>query len=194
MRHLSTNDLISYAERRTSLESQHEIEDHIRICLRCAVEADRWIELIGLLAAKDLASAPKAAIRKCVAIYQMPERSSFLKEIVALLVFDSMAEPAMVGVRGAGDSQHVLLQSDDVEIYLRISSAPRNILGQLLRTDGEFVTGARMELIHCGEAIDMTVTDRLGEFRFNTVPEGELRLQADVASEYRLIADFAIRQ
>jgi hypothetical protein len=194
MRHLSTNDLISYAERRISLESKQEIEDHIKTCLRCAVEADRWIELIGLLAAKDLTSAPRAAIRQCVAIYQMPERSSLLKEILARLVFDSAGEPALVGVRGPGDSQHVLLQSDDVEIYLRISCAPRNILGQLLRTDGEFVTGARMELFHCGEPIDMTVTDRLGEFRFNTVPEGDLRLQADVASDYRLIADFAIRQ
>ena len=194
MRHLSTNDIINYAEGRTSFQSNPLIDEHIRICRRCSSEAHGWSELIRLLTSPDLISAPKSAVRNCIAIYQIPQPVSFLREVFARLVFDSSAQPALAGIRGAGDSQQILLQTGDVEVYLRVSAAPRTILGQLLRCDGDFVTGARMQLMHSGEPVDMTVTDTLGEFQFNTVPDGELRLQADIALEYRLIADFAIRE
>ena len=192
MRHLSTNDIINYAEGRTSFQSNPSIDEHIRICRRCAGEAKGWIELLGSLTASDLTSAPKSAVRNCIAIYQIPQRSSILREVFARLVFDSVAQPEMAGIRGPGDIQHILLQTEDIEIYLRVSRTPRSILGQLMRCDGDFVPGARMELIRDGQRIDMTVTDTLGEFRFNTVPEGDLRLQADIAADDRLIADFAI--
>jgi hypothetical protein len=123
----------------------------------------------------------------------MPQHVGILQEIFARLVFDSAAQPEMVGIRGVADSQHILLQTDEVEVYLRISCAPRTILGQLVRSDGDFVIGARMELMHAGECVDVTMTDTLGEFRLNTVPEGDLRLRADIPSEYRLVADFALK-
>jgi hypothetical protein len=192
MRHLDTNDLITYAEQRASSEFKQAIEEHVGICRRCAGEAARWIELLELLKTPDLKSAPKAAVQNCIAMYGIPQRANFFRQVFAKLMFDSAAEPELVGIRGTAESQHVLLQTDEVEVYLRISGTPRNILGQLLRSNGDFVNGARLELIRFTEPIDVTVSDTLGEFRFNTVPDGDLRLQAQIASDYQLIADFAI--
>jgi hypothetical protein len=193
MRHLTTTDLIAYAEAIGTKQKDKWIEDHIQTCRRCASEAEGWGDLIQLLQSKDLVSAPQSAVRNCIAIYRMPQRAGILQEIFARLVFDSAAQPEMVGIRGVADSQHILLQTDEVEVYLRISCAPRTILGQLVRSDGDFVIGARMELIHGGAPVDVTMTDTLGEFRLNTVPEGDLRLQAEIPSECRLIADFAVK-
>src|SRR5262249_54492844 len=92
------------------------------------------------------------------------------------------------GIRGESDSQHIVMETDDVEVYLRIASGSRTILGQLLRTNGDFLAGARTELLGNGQLVDMTVTDSLGEFRFKTAPEGDLRLQAEISSDCRLIA------
>src|SRR5262245_25332412 len=98
MRHLSTTDLIAYAEV-AGLKQQGWIEDHIQTCRRCASELEGWTDLLELLQAKGLVSAPRYAVRNCVALYQAPQRSGILQEIFARLVFDSTAQPEMVGIR-----------------------------------------------------------------------------------------------
>src|SRR5262249_24474515 len=94
---------------------------------------------------------------------------------------------------GAKHSQQVLLRAHGVAVHLRISPHPLLISGQLMRRpDGDSISGARVELVHSGQPVGSTLTDALGNFQFKRVPEGRLRLFADIPSEDQLIADFLV--
>ena len=199
MVHLTITDFIDHAEERQSPNeesiSKATIEQHIRNCGRCAIESSSWTNILKLMKSSFLTSAPRSAVLQCIALYEPPKPAGIFQEIFARLVFDSASRPALVGVRGVAEPRQILLQADEMEVHLRISPRPRNILGQLIkRPEGDFIAGARMGLLQSGERVDVTLTDTLGEFCFNTVPDGQLRLQVDVASGHRMIADFAIKE
>ena len=96
---------------------------------------------------------------------------------------------------GAKHSQQILLRAHGVDVHLRVSPHSRHITGQLMRRpDGDFISGARVELLRSGQPVDSTRTDALGNFQFKQVPEGPLRLFADIPSDRPLIADFSVQR
>jgi len=194
MRHPAVDSLIGHAEGLLFGKERAALDSHIEGCSRCAAEASEWLGLLGLMRAAPLESAPADAIRKCAAIYQIPQPASRLKQIVASVVFDSQAEPAAVGVRGFADSQQIQLQTKETDIHLCVvAGEPRTIIGQLLaRSGGDFVAGAQVEILHEGRSIEMTVTDALGEFRIANVPLGDSRILANLPSGIRLTGGFTI--
>ena len=145
--------------------------------------------------ASHLQSAPAQSIRNCLAIYQIPKPISKLREVLAMVVFDSAINSAIAGVRGAHHSQQLLLPSETVDVHLRVGGTPRMILGQILeRPHGDFVVGARVALIQMGEQLEVTITDGLGEFRLARAPAGHLRFQAELGTTHCLIGEFTIEE
>jgi len=193
MAHAKTQELIRYAERRVSENDRLLLNQHFEACAFCAREVRKFEEVLDALKGADLQRAPESVLRKCVAVYQIPEPTATLTEIFANLIFDSIAQPLTAGVRGASESRQIVLRCADVDAHVRISTNPPVILGQLIsRTNRCFVAGARVHLIHDGKQIEATITDRLGEFRFGAAPNGDIRLQADLPGQRRFIADFAV--
>ncbi len=192
-RHLEIEQLIGYAEGKLSQQQMPFVEKHVRECHPCTRELHDWVDIFTLLRGFSLERAPDEALRICRAIYRAPERTSRLREIFANLIFDSFAQPATAGVRGEADSRQLLLKGGDVDLHLRISQVPNLMLGQLLqRTDTRFVSGVRIQIVFKGESVGTTVTDSLGEFRFQELPSGNLQLCADLPKEVRLIADLPL--
>lgn len=114
---------------------------------------------------------------------------------IARMTFNSLKDASIAGLRGSGESQQIVFETDDVSIHLRISipDQQRIILGQLLqRAPGGFVRGAIVELQYQDEAVSSTVTNTIGEFRFKGVPAGALTLQAEIPGRPRIIASFEI--
>jgi hypothetical protein len=195
MAHPKTKDLIQYAERRVSENYRLVLIQHFEACAFCAREVRNFEEVLDGLKGADLQHAPESVLRKCVAVYQIPEPKAKLTEIFANLIFDSIAQPLTAGVRGASESRQIVLRCAGVDAHLRISTNPPVILGQLIeRTNHCFISGARVGLIHKGKQLEATITDRLGEFRFGVAPQGDIRLQADLPSAQRLIADFTVSE
>ena len=191
MAHLSNEDLVAYVEGRLQGQALQTSKAHFEACASCAKELRSWVDVFETLHGSQLQDPPAYAIRNSIAIYQIPKPVSAVRRVLASLVFDSFGQPVTVGVRGPSDAQQLLLQAEGMDLHLRLS--PPVIVGQLLqRTEQRFVSGARLSLIQQGVAVESTITDALGEFRFRQVPAGQVRLEADLPSNVQLVGEFTV--
>jgi hypothetical protein len=102
---------------------------------------------------------------------------------IAFTFFDSQAQPALAGMRGPTDARHLVLRAEGFDIHVKIGGAApkRQMTGQILARGGTLpVGGARLHLLREGERLAVTTADKLGEFTFKDVPEGQLSLQIDM--------------
>jgi hypothetical protein len=141
-------------------------------------------ELTLLLKRANLESAPQSLLRSVEGMFAQTEKPLTIRQVLASLVFDSFAQPALAGARGgAAMSRQVVLRAEGFDIHLKIWGAVprRRMAGQVLaRNEGSFVHEARLHLIRDGERFVSTAVDKFGEFEFEMVPEGFLSLQVDL--------------
>lgn len=109
---------------------------------------------------------------------------SELRQLFATVLFNNKA-----------DSHHIVFRAEDVDIHLKIGAGkPRVIVGQMLqRRENRFLIGVPIGLSQGGEPIEGAITDSLGEFRFENVPSGALRIHADLPVS-RLFGDFTVNE
>ena len=192
MRHLTTESLIALAEGRLSMQSKQDVEDHIQSCAICFAEASEWFSLLDCLKLPALENAPGPVVQKCLEIYGISKPVSKLQQVFATVLFDSRVA-ATAGVRGVADCQQIVFRAADVDVHFRIGGKPRVILGQMLqRQASHYLVGVPVYLSEGDQQIEATLTDALGEFRFGTVPAGNLRFCADLSS-CSLIGDLTIQ-
>jgi len=142
-------------------------------------------DLTLLLKRVNLESAPQSLLKSAEGMFnKLVEKPLTIRQVLASLIFDSFAQPALAGARGgAAISRQMVLRAQGYDIHLKIwGVAPqRRMAGQVLaRNEGSFVHGARLHLIRDGERFSSTALDKFGEFEFETVPEGFLCLQVDL--------------
>ena len=119
-----------------------------------------------------------------------------LRTIVATVVPDSFAQPRAAGLRGwPPPGQQILLQAADLAICLKVfkSGENRSLLGQLLHLSVDsWVPRPKVHLLpSAGETLS-TSADELGEFLFNDVPKGPVRVQVDIPPDLRVVGDFVV--
>jgi hypothetical protein len=116
-------------------------------------------------------------------LLEMKRMESAAKPTVATTFFDSQAQDALAGTRGAPEGRHLVLRAEGFDIHVKVwgTSPKKQMAGQILaRGTTVPVNGARMHLLRDGERLAITTADKLGEFSFNEVPEGQLTLQIDL--------------
>jgi hypothetical protein len=104
------------------------------------------------------------------------------RELVAAILFDSLAQP-FADARGATDARQVVMRAEEFDIHLKISTNPpqHQIVGQVFaRDDARFISSVRLQLFLNGRPIKTTWSDNFGQFQFDEVPDGSLRLQLDM--------------
>src|SRR5439155_8380112 len=101
MAHPKTHELIQYAERRVSERDRLSLKHQIETCSTCALEIQKWKQVLDALKGSDLQSAPATILGRCVAIYEIPKLAARPMEMFARIIFDSIAEPVTAGVRGS---------------------------------------------------------------------------------------------
>jgi len=107
---------------------------------------------------------------------------SMHREIVAAILFDSLARP-FAGVRGATDARQVVMRAEELDIHLKISVNPsqNQIIGQVFaRNETEFLTSVRLHLLLNGNPFQTTWSDNFGQFQFDDVPPGVVRLHVEL--------------
>jgi hypothetical protein len=155
-------------------------KQHLEICSDCARHLEEWETLGTVLRRSHLKSASDEDLRKAVNIFpDSPEqKGSTMRSVLASIIFDSFAEPALAGVRGgAAAARQVVMHAEEFDIHVKIwgDSDQKQMLGQLLPRSGKnFVNTARFHLLRNGERIETTAVDDMGEFHFINVPEGDL--------------------
>jgi len=184
--HLSSEEALDIIEGRASADQVRFWRNHAQTCASCEKQLGDWEGIRSLLNRQNLESAPESAVRMAEALYETPatEERVGIREIIASLVYDSFAEPALAGARGAAAAPHqFLLSAMEFDIHIRVwdSGPERRLTGQILCRDKQAeICGAQLHLLRDGKRLGSTQADVFGEFQFEEVPDGPLFLQIDL--------------
>jgi hypothetical protein len=114
--------------------------------------------------------------------HQVPQLQTPQRGVAAAILFDSLTQ-AFIGARGATDARQVLMRAEEFDIHLKISTNPaqHQIIGQVFaRSETEFLSNVRLHLLLNGQPFKTTYSDNFGQFQFDEVPQGVLRLELDL--------------
>lgn len=183
--HLSSEEALDLIEGRAVEDQVRFWNDHFQKCSSCRDQFNSWQEMHSLLKRTNLESAPRSAIGMAEALFEpAPGREpSGLRKLVASLVFDSFAQPAFAGTRGATTARQFLFAAEDFDIHVRVwgMGGERRLTGQIsLRGQEEIPPGIPIHLVDDGKRLVTTLADKFGDFEFTEVPEGSLQLQVDL--------------
>jgi hypothetical protein len=189
--HVNSETVLNLIDGSISETDRTHCENHLQSCAQCATDYQTWAAFMGLVKRPHLISAPAEAIisaQELLPISRPPQIRPSLRQIVAGIVFDSFAQPALSSVRAeaAGYEQiiqrQVVLQAEEFDIHVRVSMFEdhRDLLGQILPRGKGFIKEASLYLRHDDERIRSANVNELGEFEFCDVPVGMLSLQIDL--------------
>ena len=183
--HLTSELALDLIEGRSAGDEMKELTEHIGTCSSCSRKVDEWRQMLALLRRSHLESAPAEFLENARAILDAkPElKRQKIREITAVIVFDSFMQPALSGTRGAAESRQVGLRAREFDIHLKISTNPsqRQMIGQVFaRNETQFLGSVCVHLLQNGKRFKSTWSDNFGEFQFDDVPPGEFWLQVEL--------------
>src|SRR5262245_23527412 len=110
--HLTPEAALDVIEDRVAGSQMKSFIDHLETCSRCRLQLEDWRRLHSLLQGSHLEHAPLEFMRRAEAVLDaLPETQPTIGEIIAAVIFDSHADPAFAGARGATDARQVLLRA-----------------------------------------------------------------------------------
>jgi hypothetical protein len=176
------------------------VERHLAAgCGDCGYAADQARATRVL--AEALSSAPREWVARAARIPR-DMVAGIAREIVAVLACDTFRSPSAAGTRSARshDARQILFRAGDFDVDLRVapSGADRvRLSGQLFYSgDGdadERTTGAALLLTGRGAALERR-TGALGEFSFESVPDGDYDLTIDAGTARLLVESVPVRR
>jgi len=183
--HLSSEEALDLIEARATEDQVRFWDAHLQSCSSCRKQLTDWKEMHTILKRESLESAPESAVRMAEAIFETPQESEprGWRQLIASVVFDSFAQPALAGARGAGGNRQLLLSAEEFDIHIRLLGAgtERRLVGQVLsRGESAFLPGLQVHLLNENGRFETANVDSFGEFEFGEVPDGPLQLQIDL--------------
>jgi hypothetical protein len=172
--------IIDYLDGSLTTQDVERVEVHLSAGCRSCLETRDWYRNVRQAAANDDTIEPPAwVLKRAVRIFEAKRRPSLSERVgqaVASLVFDSLARPALSGVRSTETTNRQLLyRASDYSIDLQIapSGTGADLIGQVLR-EGEtaFESVANLHLRLMGEHTYSATTDAMGEFVIRGIKQG----------------------
>jgi len=180
--HLSAEEALDLVEKRATTEQIRFWDTHMATCSSCRNQLEGWQKIREALKRESLESAPAPLVARAESIFEPPAARQTLREILASVVFDSFAQPALAGARGGSASRQFLLTAEDFDIHLRIWALAnaRRVTGQILsRGKNVALKNVGLHLLQDGKRVGTTEADEFGEFEFTEVVEGPLSLEIE---------------
>jgi hypothetical protein len=126
--------------------------------------------------------------------FQILEAEPNCETFLAALVLDSHQQPAMAGHRGQTPDRRIILQTQTIDIDMKIQASQHeaSIIGQILeRETTNFVSKAVVTLMRDNIPITSTTTDNAGTFKFAAIDRGALNIQVVIrANSPRILGAF----
>jgi hypothetical protein len=187
----SFKNLIAYLDGETVEAANEALAAHLASgCTKCAASR-AWYASVKAIAASDLTTdAPQWVLKRALKLFETPSsRPNALESfgrLIASLVFDSLARPALAGARAvAATDRQLLYRANHYSIDLQLAVLHETgaaLTGQILR-EGEFkfesVSGLKLNLVREGRKILSTMTNKFGEFSIAALECGEYDLQIE---------------
>jgi len=188
--------LIDFLDNQLGRDEAARVSTHLATGCKPCLEARDWYERVRQITASDESIEPPSWVfKRAVRIFENPSSRPRLVErigqAIASLVFDSLARPAIAGVRSAETTNRQLLyRAGDYSIDLQLAPAEHqraDLIGQILKEGEaafESVSGLRLEITRGSEPVFSTVSDEMGGFKISGVDYGlyDLRIEVDDGS------------
>lgn len=189
MKHFSDEDCADFANRTLSPARQGQMETHLKECRKCEQALYFWKRVQELANADALAAPSEDTVRLAIGTYAVcgprPHRGA-IREI-AQLVFDSLREPVLAGVRGGHTPcRRLMFRAGEVMIDLSLSEASRRshvlLVGQVLDTAASGIgIGEVPILLQNGrDTLAETHTNLFGEFQLECSENKNLQISIGV--------------
>jgi hypothetical protein len=181
--HLSAEEALDLVEKRATTEQIRFWDTHMATCSSCRNQLEGWQKIREVLRRESLTSAPAPLVARAESIFEPPAARQTLREILASVVFDSFAQPALAGARGGSGSRQFLLTAEDFDIHLRIWAFgnARRVTGQILSRGGSnTLKTVHLHLLQDGKRIGSAEADEFGEFEFTEVVEGPVSMEIEL--------------
>jgi hypothetical protein len=188
MKHFSEEAWADFA-RGIKSETSLEMESHLKSgCSDCTAECALWKQ-VGTIASQENRYAPPEDLVRMVkqefsARYQ-PETSAW---VLGKLVFDSLAQPLIVGVRaGAASGRQFVYEAEGLTVDLRLDMQPHSkticAVGQVQDKGTPRSPGKPIILLWTakGEPVLETMANEFGEFQLEFEAQDQLRLSIEMA-------------
>jgi hypothetical protein len=189
MRCPSFERLLDYLDGSLAEREAERIVSHLSTgCKACAASQNWYLQTRSIAANDDLVEPPAWVTQRAFRIFetQRPRLVERLGQAIASLVFDSLARPAVAGVRSTETTNRQLLyNAGDYSIDLQIApsnQARAELVGQILRegeTTFESVANLKLELSREGKKLFDAFTNEMGEFTISGIEPGLYDLQIE---------------
>jgi len=186
MKHFVAEEWVDFVNNQLSPQQMEPMQRHLETgCQRCSQLFETW-NLVSQAAKRESNfKVPESAVRHVLNAFEImaePKSADRVFEIPRL-VFDSLWQPAMAGVRsGPSTPRHLLYKAGEISIELVLEAEPPsdrvNITGQVSSnaSQDEVFTPVPVVLRTSSRKVVEATTNRHGEFHLGFVPESGLRL------------------
>jgi hypothetical protein len=180
MKHLTTAELADHLDGRAASQVGRRVVEHLAGCPDCSAAFSRLEQMMGVMRADRSPEPPASILARTIALFDRePARSapelmpwlSGLRQVLGRLVFDSLADPAFAGARGArgGVARRLRFEAQGCELDLAVERRQGRfrLLGQVAQTSGsatKTLVATPVRLFLGQEQVVETTTDDLGEF------------------------------
>lgn len=189
MRCPSFENLLNYLDGKLADADAARVAAHLNgddgDCPRCAAERQWYTEVRRIAATDETVEPPAWVMKRALRIFET-QRPHLLEQVVgrvkdgfAALVFDSLARPAVAGVRATETANRQLLyRAGDYSLDLQIAPAAASgveLLGQVLRegeTTFDSVAHLSVEIWQGERKLHEALTNDLGEFQIASLAPG----------------------
>jgi hypothetical protein len=194
--HFSAEDWVDFTMQQASPERLEAMKQHlVSGCDKCIRLEHLW-NRIAQVARRDSGHEPPASavqhVRGAFALMVEAEGSKRAR-VIPRLVFDSLWQPALAGVRSALNSaRQVIYHASDIRIEMRVEPEPMServhVAGQISNTakQGEGIAEMPVIVSSDGRTLTSALTNRFGEFHATFVPEAGLRISFGAVNDKEL--------
>ena len=172
-------------------------------CTQCGADREWYLAIKATTASDDSSAPPAWILKRAFRIFEAkgtkPGLVERLGQLVASLVFDSLARPAMAGVRSTETTARQLLyRAADFSIDLQVvpsASSRLDLIGQVLREGEaafESVGQLNLELVRAGAPVFSSCTNEMGEFTVCDIDSGVFDLRIKLPEGTITVPDLPI--
>jgi hypothetical protein len=195
MKHFTNVEWADLARGVAITERAAQMRTHLEEgCAECAEISKQMAKIEAMSKRERSYEPPTEAIRvaKSLMSAQRVAESSAAAPQFLKLVFDSITQPLLAGVRGAAAGRQLLYQKENCCIDIRLESqAGRQIemVGQVLDSGaiGRGLDQIPVSLQKGDQIFARTLTNHFGEFRFVLDDTDQVQMVVDVTVDRRLV-------
>lgn len=202
MKHFKLHEWTDFARNMLSEEQKSEMQHHLdQGCDQCQRMASLW-QQVSASALREKQYEPPASVLRAVRGHfalQRPSKSTLASRMK--LVFDSLMNPAPVGIRSSGVSARQLLYrngnySVDLRVEVQADSGRIALVGQVLDSaeQGQGIADIPVSLQSGDGGWQGMTTNHLGEFHFDCPQSDSLQLSFGVNPKRTLVVSIPLVQ